>query len=171
MSQRCVALNQWSLRIVPCSIAFTHLRAQIACYELKGDLSPVMLKEIYHESFEHFEITRIVWKTMQAWLDVKSCFSYFSLKCLKKGLNNEQKPTRWVWLIVAGRGSRVQSRGRGSNVAVAGSMSRSRVQSRGRGSNVAAGENDLGFEVTEWKRVIWKKYKGKKIVFMHDTLR
>ena len=73
--------------------------------------------------------------------------------------------------MVAGRGSRVQSRGRGSNVAVAGPMSRSRVQSRGRGSNVAAGENDLGFEVTEWKRVIWKKYKGKKIVFMHDTLR
>ena len=41
-------------------------------------------------------------------------------------------------------------------------MSRSRVQSRGRGSNVAAGESDLGFEVTEWKRLIWKKYKGKK---------
>ena len=35
---------------------------------------------------------------------------------------------------------------RGSRVA--GPMSRSRVQSRGRGSNVAAGENDLGFEVT-----------------------
>ena len=45
--------------------------------------------------------------------------------------------------------SRVRSRGRGFNVAVAGSMSRSRVQSRGRGSNVAAGENDLGFKVTE----------------------
>ena len=44
--------------------------------------------------------------------------------------------------------SRVQGRGRGSNVAVAGSKSRSRVQSRGRGSNLAAGENDLGFEVT-----------------------
>ena len=72
---------------------------------------------------------------------------------------------------VAGRGSRVQCRGRGSNVAVAGPMSRSRVQSRGRGSNVAAGESDLGFEVTEWKRLIRKKYKGKKIVFMHDTLR
>ena len=54
-------------------------------------------------------------------------------------------------LMVAGRGSRV-----------AGPMSRSRVQSRGRGSNVAAGESDLGFEVTEWKRLIWKKYKGKK---------
>ena len=67
-----------------------------------------------------------------------------------------------VWLIVAGRGSKV---------AVAGPMSRSWVQSRGRGSNVAAGENDLGFEVTEWKPLTWKKYKGKKIVFMHDTLR
>ena len=60
---------------------------------------------------------------------------------------------RGVWLIVAGRGSKV---------AVAGPMSRSRVQSRGRGSNVAAGENDLGFEVTaEWKRLIWTQYKGK----------
>ena len=28
------------------------LRAQIACYELKGDLSPV----IFHDSFEIFEI-------------------------------------------------------------------------------------------------------------------
>ena len=36
---------------------------------------------------------------------------------------------------------------RGSRVA--GPKSRSRVQSSGRGSNVAAGENDLGFEVTE----------------------
>ena len=70
-------------------------------------------------------------------------------------------------LMVAGCGSRVA--GRGSRVA--GPMSRSRVQSRGRGSNVAAGESDLGFEVTEWKRLIRKKYKGKKIVFMHDTLR
>ena len=38
--------------------------------------------------------------------------------------------------MVVGRGSRVLSRG-------------SRVQCRGRGSNVAAGENDLGVEVTE----------------------
>ena len=52
-------------------------------------------------------------------------------------------------LRVAGRGSRVQSRGRGSNIAVVGPKSWSRVQSRGRGSNVAAGENDLEFEVTE----------------------
>ena len=31
----------------------------IACYGLKGDLSPVMLKKIFHESFENLEITRI----------------------------------------------------------------------------------------------------------------
>ena len=37
----------------------THLRAQIACYELKGDLSPALLMEIFHESFENFETTRI----------------------------------------------------------------------------------------------------------------
>ena len=41
------------------NLSLTHLRAQIACYELKGDLSPVMLKEIFHDSFENFEITRI----------------------------------------------------------------------------------------------------------------
>ena len=39
---------------------------------------------------------------------------------------------QWVWLMVAGRGSSVQSRGRRSKVAVAGPMSRLRVQSRGR---------------------------------------
>ena len=54
-----------------------HLRAQIACYELKGDLSPVMLKEIFDESFENFKILQgFVWKAMQAWLDVKRCFSH-----------------------------------------------------------------------------------------------
>ena len=41
------------------NLSLTHLRAQIACYELKGDLSPVMLKEIFHDSSENFEITRI----------------------------------------------------------------------------------------------------------------
>ena len=48
-------------------------------------------------------------------------------------------------ILTDSRGSRVA--GRGSRVA--GPQSRSRVQCRGRGSNVAAGENDLGFEVTE----------------------
>ena len=41
------------------NLSLLHLRAQISCYELKGDLSPVMLKEIFHDSFENFEITRI----------------------------------------------------------------------------------------------------------------
>ena len=53
--------------------------------------------------------------------------------------------------LTNGRGSRVagpKSRS-WANVAVAGPKSRSRVQCRGRGSNVAAGENDLGVEVTE----------------------
>ena len=39
--------------------SLTHLRLQIVCYELKGDLSPVMLKELFHDSFENFESTRI----------------------------------------------------------------------------------------------------------------
>ena len=38
------------------NLSLTHLRAQSACYELKGDLSPVMLKEKFHDSFENFEI-------------------------------------------------------------------------------------------------------------------
>ena len=41
------------------NLSLTHLRAQIACHELRGDLSPKMLKEIFHNSFENFEITRI----------------------------------------------------------------------------------------------------------------
>ena len=38
------------------NLFLTHLRAQIACYELKGDLSPVIIKEIFHDSFENFQI-------------------------------------------------------------------------------------------------------------------
>ena len=37
-----------------------HLRAQSACYELKGDLSPIMLQEIFHDSLKNIlKITRI----------------------------------------------------------------------------------------------------------------
>ena len=43
-----------------------HLWAQIGCYELKGDLSPVMLKEIFLESCENFEITRICVENYEA---------------------------------------------------------------------------------------------------------
>ena len=116
----------------------------------------------------------VAWRLLFAIRGEKFCISN-KLKKLDKetkgAFHLSELTGQRVWLIVAGRGSRVQSSGRGSKVAVAGPMSRSRVQSRGRGSNVAAGENDLEFEVTEWKRVIWKKYKGQKIVFMHDTLR
>ena len=38
------------------NLSLTHLRAQIACYEFKGDLSPVMLKEVFHDSFENFKL-------------------------------------------------------------------------------------------------------------------
>ena len=36
-----------------------HLRAQIARFELKEDLSPIMLKEIFHESLKNLKFTRI----------------------------------------------------------------------------------------------------------------
>ena len=32
------------------NLSITHLRAQIACHEIKGDLSPVMLNEIFQNS-------------------------------------------------------------------------------------------------------------------------
>ena len=37
----------------------THLRAQSACYELKGDLSPLILNEIFHDSLKISKFTRI----------------------------------------------------------------------------------------------------------------
>ena len=36
-----------------------HLRAQIARYEFKEDLRPIILKEIFRDSFENFEIYRV----------------------------------------------------------------------------------------------------------------
>ena len=41
------------------NLFLTHLRDQMACYELKGDLSPVMLKEIFHDSLKISKFTRI----------------------------------------------------------------------------------------------------------------
>ena len=41
------------------NLFLTHLRDQMACYELKGDLSPVMLKEIFHDSLKTSKFTRI----------------------------------------------------------------------------------------------------------------
>ena len=35
-----------------------HLMGQIACYEIKRDLSLVMLMEIFHDSFENFEFSK-----------------------------------------------------------------------------------------------------------------
>ena len=50
-------------------------------YELKGDLSPVMLKEIFHDSFEKVEITRIGMEnhaSVTGWQK-----SFFSYKCFQ----------------------------------------------------------------------------------------
>ena len=47
------------------NLSLTHLEAQSACYELKGDFSPVILKEIFHDSLKISKFTRI-WKTIQA---------------------------------------------------------------------------------------------------------
>ena len=63
------------------NLSLTHLRAQIACYELKGDLSPVMLKEIFHDSFENFEITRICMENHASVTGWQKLF--FSYKCFQ----------------------------------------------------------------------------------------
>ena len=45
---------------LPLNLSLTHLRAQSACYELKGDiLSPVMLNEIFHDSLKISKFTGI----------------------------------------------------------------------------------------------------------------
>ena len=41
------------------TLFLTHLRAQIACYELKENLSPVMLMEIFHNSLKISKFSRI----------------------------------------------------------------------------------------------------------------
>ena len=50
-------IRPWNSTIFKLSLnlSLTHLRAEIARYELKGDLSTKMLKEIFHD----FEVTRI----------------------------------------------------------------------------------------------------------------
>ena len=56
-----------------------HLRDQIACYELKGDLSPET--DLMNESFENFEITRICMEnhaSMTGWRKL-----FFSYKCFQ----------------------------------------------------------------------------------------
>ena len=41
------------------NLSLAHLKAQIACYELKGDLSPVMLKEYSLTVLKISKFTRI----------------------------------------------------------------------------------------------------------------
>ena len=61
------------------SLSFMHLRAQIACYQLKGDLSPVMSKKIFHDSFENFEIKRTCMENHVCVTGSQKLF--FSYKC------------------------------------------------------------------------------------------
>ena len=56
-----------------------HLRAQSACYELKGDLSPVMLKEIFSQQFENSKIYKDLYrKPFKRYWMAKVVFSYKS---------------------------------------------------------------------------------------------
>ena len=58
------------------NLSLTHLRALIVCYELKGDLSHLMLK-IFHETFENFEITNHASETgWQALFFSYKCFNF-----------------------------------------------------------------------------------------------
>ena len=51
------------------SLSLMHLRAQIACCEQKGDLSPLLLKEIFHDSLKISKFTRICMELMQKPID------------------------------------------------------------------------------------------------------
>ena len=69
------------LAVVKRGLSLTDLRAQSACYELKGDLSPVMLKEIFHDSLKISKFTRICMEnpsSVSGWQ--KLFFSYKSFQ-------------------------------------------------------------------------------------------
>ena len=57
------------------NLSLTHLRVKLP--ELKGDLSPVMLKEIFRDSFEKFEIYKNLYgKPCKPDWEAKLFFSY-----------------------------------------------------------------------------------------------
>ena len=59
------------------NLSLTHVRVQIACYALKGDLSPVMLNKIFPESF-----TRICMENhagVTGWQKLFFSYKYFQL--------------------------------------------------------------------------------------------
>ena len=76
---------------LPLNLSITHLRAQIACYELNGDLTPLMLKEIFHESFENFEITTRICienhASVTGWQKL-----FFSYKCFQLSRHSKSNP-------------------------------------------------------------------------------
>ena len=55
---------------LPFNLSLIRLSAQIAHYELKGDLSPVMLNEIFHDSMKIWKFKRICmedYSSMNGW--------------------------------------------------------------------------------------------------------
>ena len=57
------------------NLSLTLLRAQSACYELKGDLSPIILKEIFHNSLKISKFTRICMENLSNVTSWQICFS------------------------------------------------------------------------------------------------
>ena len=51
------------------NLPLKHLRAQIACYELKGHVSPLTLKDIFYDSLK---ISKFIWVCMEvtAWQEL-----------------------------------------------------------------------------------------------------
>ena len=65
------------------------LRVQIACYELKGDLSPCnAFRKYFMKVLKISKLQGFVWKTMQARLDGKSCFSHTSASNFRRLLQS-----------------------------------------------------------------------------------
>ena len=94
-------------------------------------------------------------------LSPSSClprFSTIELSVVSKKPIKQLLIGQSVLSLTNSRGSRVAGRG----ARVAGPMSRSRVQCRGRGSKVAVAGPMSRQGKMIWKRLIWKQYEGKK---------
>jgi len=58
------------------NLSLTHLRVQIACYKLKGDLVSVMLKKILYDSLKISKFTRICMENYSSVTGWQKLFSH-----------------------------------------------------------------------------------------------
>ena len=128
-----VSLKEWHAARGVDVVSFIQSRFNQSKSDISRDHFEFFSQSIVINLCQHGEAQEKAW-VGKVRTSINSVFATLWWKCFGGVVLNRSE---WVWLIVAGRGSRVHSRGCGSKVAVAGPKSRSRVQCRGRGSNVA----------------------------------